>query len=75
MWLNQRYLRTDKRELSPSDEMLELADILSGAPGISAVEVEGAHPRGGYSVRFYFEPKMSEAFISYLEGCSWRPVM
>ena len=72
---DQRFLRVDRRELSPDDEMLELAEALSGAPGVSAVEVQGAHPKGGYGVRLDLASQATEAFILCLEGRDWRPVM
>lgn len=71
----QRFLRMDGRELGSHDERLELVKVLSNAPGTGAVEVVGAHPKGGYRVRFDLAPEAVEAFTSYLEGVSWRPVM
>ena len=70
-----RFLRNDERELGSHDERLELAEVLSNAPGTSAVEIVGAHPRGGYGVQFDLAPEAIEAFFSYLGGINWRPVM
>lgn len=71
----QRFLRMDGRELGSHDERLELAEVLSNAPGTGAVEIMEAHPKGGYRVRFDLAPEAIEAFTSYLEGFSWRLVM
>ena len=71
----QRFLRSDGRELGSHDERLELAEVLSGAPGISLVEIVETHPKGGYKVQLDLAPEAIEAFTRYLESFSWRPVM
>ena len=75
MRLHGRFLRSVGGELGLRDEWAELAEAFRGIPEVSASEVVGPHPKGGFEVRFDLASGDVEAFGTRLAELGWRFVM